>query len=171
MGYFDAITSGSFKTAPDGRQLFFPWGVIGHGYVIPTDAEYHRLRRQTKIYTAVSLALIIAVAMMQHFLWTLGVGGVLMAAYAAWAYVQMRRLQPTDERLSYRESLSTQAFLHNKVVLWAMEVVSILYVVTGLVILVVDPQSWLIALGSVVFFGACAVVFARMLMLRKRAAA
>ena len=97
MGYFDAITSGSFKTAPDGRQLFFPWGVIGHGYVIPTDAEYHRLRRQTKIYTAVSLALIIAVAMMQHFLWTLGVGGVLMAAYAAWAYVQMRRLQPTGE--------------------------------------------------------------------------
>lgn len=171
MGYFDAITSGSFKTMPDGRQLFFPWGVFGRGYAIPTVAEYVRLRRQVKINTAVSLVLIIAVAAMQRYLWTLGVGGALMIAYAAWAYVQMHSLQPTEERLSYRESLSTQAILHNKAVLWAMEVVSILYVATGLVILVVDPQSWFIALASIVFFGACAAVFARMLFLRKRAAA
>lgn len=171
MGYFDAITSAAFKTMPDGRRLYFPWGVLGRGYAIPTDAEYNRLRRQTKINSAVSLVLIIAVAMMQHIPWTLGVGGILTAAYAGWAYVQSRRLQPTDERLTYRESLSTQAILHNKVVLWMMEVVSILYVVTGLVMLFLDPQSWLIALTSIVFFGACAVIFARMLMLRKRAAA
>lgn len=171
MGYFDAISSGSFKTMPDGRRLFFPWGVFGRGYAIPTEAEYQRLRRQAKFSTVVSLVLIIAVAMMQQVLWTIGVGAVLMVAYAAWAYVQMRRLEPTDEKLSYRESLSTQAFLHNKVVLWTMEAVSMLYVALGLVILIVDPQSWLVALGSILFFGACAVVFARMLMLRGKAAA
>jgi Ca2+/Na+ antiporter len=171
MGYFDAISSGSFKTMPDGRRLFFPWGVFGRGYAIPTEAEYDGLRRQAKIYTGVSLVVIIAVAMMQHPLWTFGVGIALAVAYAGWAYVRMRHLEPTEEELSFRESLSTQAFLHNKVVLWTMEVVSILYVVTGLIILVVDPQSWLIALGSIVFFGACAVVFACMLTLRKRASA
>ena len=30
----DALTSGYFKTAPDGRKLFFPWGVLGRGYTI-----------------------------------------------------------------------------------------------------------------------------------------
>jgi hypothetical protein len=28
MGYFDALASASFKTAADGRRLFFPWGVL-----------------------------------------------------------------------------------------------------------------------------------------------
>jgi uncharacterized membrane protein len=73
--------------------------------------------------------------------------------------------------MSYQESLTMQALRHNKTVLWLMEAVSILYVATGLIIFVVDPQSWLIALSSIVFFGACAVIFARMLVLRKRAAA
>jgi Ca2+/Na+ antiporter len=171
MGYFDAITSGSFKTMPDGRRLFFPWGVLGHGYAVPTVAGYERLRRQVKINTAVSLVLIIAVAALQYYLWTFIVGGLLTAAYAGWAYVQTRSLQPTGERMSYQESLTMQALRHNKAVLWLMEAVSILYVATGLIILVVDPQSWLIALSSIVFFGACAAVFARMLVLRQRAAA
>ncbi len=35
MGYFDGLTSGSFKTAEDGRRLFFPWGVLGSGYALP----------------------------------------------------------------------------------------------------------------------------------------
>ncbi len=170
MGYFDAISSGSFKTLPDGRHLFFPFGIFSRGYVIPTEAEYQRLRRHAKIVTA-SVVLIIAVAMMQHLLWTIGVGVVLMIAGAAWAYLQTRSLQPSEERLSYRESLSTQAFLHNKVFLWVMEVFSVLYVVIGVIILAVDPQKWLTAVSAIVFFGACAVVFARMLIMRKRAAA
>ena len=45
MGYFDALTSGYFKTAPDGRKLFFPWGVLGRGYAIDSEQDYERLRR------------------------------------------------------------------------------------------------------------------------------
>jgi hypothetical protein len=39
MGYFDALTSNAFKTAPDGRKLFFPWGVLGRGYVLASGAS------------------------------------------------------------------------------------------------------------------------------------
>ena len=37
-GYFNALTSGYFKTGADGRKLFFPWGIFGSGYAIPSDA-------------------------------------------------------------------------------------------------------------------------------------
>jgi hypothetical protein len=45
------------------------------------------------------------------------------------------------------------------------------FVVLGLVILVVDPDNWPTALGSIVFFGLCAGFAARLLMLRRRAGA
>jgi hypothetical protein len=38
MGYFDVLTVGCFKTAQDERKLFFPWGILGRGYIIPSAA-------------------------------------------------------------------------------------------------------------------------------------
>lgn len=170
MGYFDAIASSSFKTLPDGRRLFFPWGVLGRGYAISSEAYYERLRRQVKTYTAVSLVIIIGVMTVQQYLWGFAAAGLLMVAYAGWASFQLRALQPTGERLSYRESLSTQAHLHNKTVLWLMEGVSLVYVAGGLIILRAQPDMWMVAVAVIVFFGACAVAIARMLILRSRQA-
>jgi hypothetical protein len=44
MGYFDGIAANYFKTDGEGRHVFFPWGILGSGYLVPTDAEYERLR-------------------------------------------------------------------------------------------------------------------------------
>ena len=52
-GYFDALISGYFKTARDGRKLFYPWGAMGRGYAIASDRDYERLRRRIKIYQVV----------------------------------------------------------------------------------------------------------------------
>ena len=61
-GYFNALVSGYFMPAADGRMLFFPWGVAGKGYIIPTQQEYERLHTQLMIYQVVSLIVIIALA-------------------------------------------------------------------------------------------------------------
>jgi hypothetical protein len=39
MGYFDALTAGSFKKGSDGRWLFF------RGYIIDSEQAYQTLRR------------------------------------------------------------------------------------------------------------------------------
>jgi len=44
MGYFEAIAASSFTTDSEGRHLFFPSGVLGKGYVVPTEHDYLRLR-------------------------------------------------------------------------------------------------------------------------------
>ena len=50
--------------------------------------------------------------------------------------------------------------------LWVLEISSIAFVIAGVVILVVDPDEWLVALASIGFFGMCTFVIGYMLATR-----
>jgi hypothetical protein len=100
MGYFDALTSGAFKTDKDGRRLFFPWGVLGRGYVLASERDYERLQRQIKIYIIVALVLIIGTGLLEAYIWSVIAVALLTAFYVVWAKYLLRGLQPSDERLS-----------------------------------------------------------------------
>jgi len=169
VGYFDALTSSYFKATPDGRRLFFPWGVMSRGYVIGSEQDYERLRGQLKIYTVVSLVLIIGSVAAAGFLWSLGVVALLILFYLCWLPYLLRRMQPSDERLSLTESMTSQARTHGVAMLWLLEIISVLFVVAGIFILIFDPREWLTGLASIIFFGLCAAMFTRMLILRRRA--
>jgi Ca2+/Na+ antiporter len=168
MGYFDALTSGAFKTAKDGRRLFFPWGVLGRGYDLASERDYERLQRQIKIYMIATLVLVIGTGVMEAYVWSVIAVALLIALYVVWAVYQLRRLPPADERLSLEESMTSQAVRHNAAVLWLMQIVSLVFVAAGILMLVLDPGNWLVALAATIFFGLCAAVFARMLILRSR---
>jgi hypothetical protein len=168
MGYFDALTSSYFKVAPDGRRLFFPWGVLGRGYVVASEQQYERLRQQLKIYAIVSLVLIVATVGVRYYIATLVIGAALMVFYAVWSRYLLSDLQATQERLSLHESLSAQARVHSTFGLWSLEIIALVFVIGGAFLLVADRDQWAIAAGCVVFFGACAAVFAYMLVLRGR---
>jgi uncharacterized membrane protein len=170
MGYFDALTSGYFKTAPDGRKLFFPWGVLGRGYAIDSEQDYERLRRQVKAYTIVSLVLIVGVTALQAYVGAVVIGALLIAFYLGWMRYLLRGLQASDERLSLQDSMTSQARAHSATGLWLLQIGALAFVALGIFILVDDPDNWLVALGSIVFFGLCAGFAARLLVLRRRAA-
>jgi hypothetical protein len=171
MGYFDALTSSYFKTGQDGRKLFFPWGVIGRGYVIPSEEHYERLRKPLKLYMIVSLTAIIGAAIAFNTLTTLALGGAFMVFYAVWSRQLLRGLSASDERLLLKESMTTQALTHGSFMLWTLQIASLLLVASGVTIFFIDPAQWPMALAVIVFFGFCAVFIARMLILRRRAAA
>ena|SRR5271165_4059187 len=166
MGYLDALTSSYFKTAQDGRKLFFPWGVLGRGYAIASEQDYKRLQRQVKVYTVISLVLIIGAVVLgsQRFLWPLLIGVVLF--YIVWTRYLLRGLQPSDERLS----LQDRAAALSTVSLWLLEIGTLACVGFGIIILVVDPGNWLLALPLIAFFGLFAAFYMRLLFLRRRAA-
>ena len=167
-GYFNALTAGYFKTGADGRKLFFPWGAMGRGYVIPSEQRYESMHRQLKIYMIASLVLIIAPIAAQFYITGFIIAAALMVFYVAWAPYLKRGLEPSEERMSMRDNMATQARIHNKGMLWAMEIMALVFVAGGILILIFDPKQWLIALGSTVFFGFCAIVIGRMIMLRRR---
>ena len=168
MGYFDGLTSGSFKTTEDGRRLFFPWGVLGGGYAIASEQDYQRLRTQVKAYMVVTLVLVIASGMYEPYRAPLAAAALLVCCYLGWMWRLLPRMERSDERLSMQESMTTQARAHGPVVLWALEIVSIIFVITGIAILVFDPGSRLTALFCTAFFGLCAAKIARLIVLRNR---
>jgi hypothetical protein len=170
MGYFDGLTSASFKTTPDGRQLFFPWGVLGSGYAIASEQDYLRLRQQVKGYMIVTLVLIIAAGSFGGYVVPIAVGALLMTLYLAWMWHLLRRLKTSGERMSLQESMTAQANASGAVVLWLLEIAALAFVGVGIFMLVVDPSQWPVALASIIFFGLCAAKIARMLVLRRRTA-
>ena len=168
MGYFDALTSSSFKTTEDGRWLFFPYGTLGRGYAIPSEEEYERLRRHVKAYMVVSLPLIVIAGNWKGSLGGAAILPVLIVPYILWAQFQCRRLHRTDEKLTLSESIAGQGRAHSTVGLWLLDVGALTFVGAGVLILLLDPRNWLVATGSVAFFGLCAVMFAGMLIGKRR---
>ena len=170
MGYFDGLTSGSFKTTREGRRFFFPWGVIGHGYEIASEQDYLRLRQQVKAYMVATLVLVIASGSYDPYLAPLATGALLGGFYVTWMWRVLPRLQRSDEKLSLQESMTSQAQAHGPVVLWLLEIVAILLFVASVLMMVFDPGSRLTGLACTVFFGFCLAKSTRLLMLKNRTA-
>lgn len=170
MGYFDGLTSSNFKTTADGRKLFFPWGVLGHGYIIaPEDGE--RLRKQLKISLMIGLALIIVSTFYHSTIGPLALGVVMFSVHVIWMKFVIRHLQRTEERMSWQESMTTQAGAYGLWMLWSLEIGSILLVFASIGAAVDDPDNRMMGICSAVFFGVCVAVITRMLWLRRRRAA
>lgn len=168
MGYFDALTSSAFKTTPDGRKLFFPWGALGRGYEIGPEQDYETLRRRIKLWTIVGLALILVTSQLLGFLASFIVTAAMLALYLGWMQFLLRSLRPSDERLTIWESMTTQARAQSPLLLWTCLIASIAFVVGSLFILIVTPDKWPVAIAGIVFFGVGAAVFGFMLVLRQQ---
>lgn len=168
MGYFDGLSAGQFKIAADGRKLFFPRGFWGRGYVVDSETEFQRLRRQMMIYQVVALVLVIAAAMPRQYnpYLAIAVAFVLIVSYFVWSRSLVAGLQPADDRLKFRETSAAQARAFGPFVLWSLEVVALAFVAVGFALLLTDPTSRLLAIVTIVFFGLCAACGAYLLVLR-----
>jgi hypothetical protein len=170
MGYFDALSSTCFKTAQDGRKLFFPWGVLGRGYVIESEQASKRIAHEIKIFMIVSLILVIGFGEFGFYQQSFVVAALLIGAYAVRAWYLIRRLPRSDERLSLKESTAAQARAHSALSLWLLEIAS-LVLGGGIWMFFGAPEKRLVAFAGIVLFGAGAALFAIQLVQRNRASA
>jgi hypothetical protein len=95
---------------------------------------------------------------------------LLIGFYSVWMRYLLRRLQPADESLTLRESVTAQAHAHSAAGLWLLEIIALVCVGSVILVFIIDPRNWLIALIGIFFFGLGAAKFAHMLVLRRRAA-
>jgi hypothetical protein len=168
MGYFDALVSGSFKTTADGRAVFFPFGVLGRGYEVGSERDHASLRFKVKAW--IIGGIIWAVGMLELLGTVPGLiaAAALLALYCTWTGYLTRGMRPSDERLSLRESFTAQARVQNPILLWAAEIAAIALLLVSFAMLAAEPENWLVAVFMIVVFGACAIAFGYMLVLRRR---
>jgi hypothetical protein len=168
MGYFDGLTSGNFKTALDGQKLFFPWGYLHRGYVLASERDAERLRRQLKTYYVVLIAAIIGTSMIRAFVVSAAVAALGIVVYAIWSRRQVAGLQPGGETMSFREGAVAQARAYGARKLWMMEACALLLAAAGVFMYVTDPTKRPMAILTLIFFGCCAVIIGYMLVIRGR---
>jgi len=168
MGYFEGLTSGSFKTTPDGRRLFFPWGVLGGGYSIESEEGYRRLRGQIKTYMVVSLTLIIGTNVIAGIIVCAVIAAALMTFYLGWMALLLPRLTFSGEKMSLEESMKSSAQAHGMIVLRLLQIGALVLTAGGILMLVTVSNHRLIGLFVIFFFGLCFAKFTRMLTLRQR---
>jgi NADH:ubiquinone oxidoreductase subunit 3 (subunit A) len=170
LGYIDGLTDALFKLDRDGKDIFYPHGILGKGYVLPNSAKKEEVRGFLKRFYLVSLLLILLTGSTVG--WAANV--ILIPPLLLWYYLRVKRLlkevMPTAEKLKFSEAASNSAKSHNLFTLWFLEVCSLLFVLSGLLILFIAPQKWFIGLMSVVFFGACAFSIGYMILARGRTA-
>lgn len=162
-----------FPRLPDGRIVFRPWGKFGGCYALDEAQRLLRGRVQAAFWAA---SLVVTVAAIQC-LSTKAVFAVVLPIEVAFQYllfaIYTRGLSRTEppaihgvaraqRRDLARARLREHSRLVGKPVLWLMLLGSLLFVLVGAVIAACGgPMDS--ALETMLFFGACSVLFARQL--------
>ena len=136
MGYFDGLASAIIKKDKDGNAVYYPWGVLGKGYVLPS-AE-----RETEIKNMVILfyQLFFGVFFVHLFLLKNAlIFALLVLALVIWFLVKSKQLTKdcpkSGEKLTLKEGYTNSAKAHNKTVLWILLVVAVIATLGGIALL------------------------------------
>ena len=136
MGYFDGLASGIIKKDKDNNPVYYPWGVLGKGYVLPS-AE-----RETEIKNMVILfyQLFFGVFFVHLFLLKNAlIFALLVLALVIWFLVKSKQLNKdcpkSGEKLTLKEGYTNSAKAHNKTVLWILLVVAVIATLGGIALL------------------------------------
>jgi len=176
MGFLDDLVNKAFQTDQDGRRIFHPV-LLSQGYIMQSEAEFQRIRKNLKIFWVIS------------FLWFLGLlplipvigsqgdlRGAILGVYffmpfEIWLYFQCRHLKRADEGLMFHERIVKRAAKVPIHLLLVYEIMSVGFVVAGILIIIGDWRHWLYSLASMVaigFFGYRGIIAAKMLMAKRQ---
>lgn len=159
MGFLDNQVRFKFKTAEDGRHVYFPWGVFGRGYIVPSEADRQRIGKQEKIGLACqmvgSLAILLLTGAPLAIL-------LLIHPYTIWQFSLYRHLERSEERLTIQEVTAKQARAMSYSIIWLLILLCFAFVFVGGLIFIYgvgqrDWQALLISILGIAFFGFCAI--------------
>ncbi|MDP2206923.1 MAG: hypothetical protein Q8K65_11515, partial [Alphaproteobacteria bacterium] len=161
MGLLDGLTDTAFRTDSAGRQVFYPWGSLGKGYVMRDVEHYQSMRSKIKWMYIIILPLLF----ISHSVFGIKGNLICLALYLIWHPAMLKYwtsgLEISSERMTAAETRGNSAKSHNRGTLIFFVIMSVVFVLLGL---------WLIANGyfwqgllSSIFFGGCGFMIALML--------
>lgn len=131
MEHFGGLTKAQFKTDERGRDLFYPWGVFGKGFVLDSPRKKEEIRQFIKFHTIASLSLFLFTAFTFNGFYAFG----LLPVLYFWYWYRMNRLldslETTSEKGGIREGYRVSAQSYDVGVLWFYEVSFVLLVMAG----------------------------------------
>ncbi len=166
MGYFEGLADASFKQDSNGNNVFYPWGVLGKGRVLPDEATKLKLRKIVIRYYQILLPVAVLLGILR--LWLPAVLALTLLTLGFYLYVNLitKDCPICTEKLTLKESYRNSAKSHNTIMLWLFLLVSLLFVLGGIWLFL--KGRLFIGLGSVVLFGLCSAVIILMLKVKHK---
>lgn len=165
MGYFAGLADASFKEDSNGNSVFYAWGVLGKGRVLPDEATKIKLRKFVIRYYQIMLPIAILLGIFRLWLPAILVLTLLTLGFYLYVNKLTKDCPICTEKLTLKESYKNSANSHNTLMLWFMLLVSLLFVASGIWMFL--KGRLFVGLGSVVFFGLCSAVFIFMLKVKR----
>lgn len=171
MGYFEGLTNSVFKKDQSGNTLFFPWGVLGRGRVLPDESAEAKVRAFVSRYYKVSLPTMIGIGVIMGWMWAIA----LVPFFGAWFYFGSKSLVSdypySEDKLTLKEGYSNSAAAHNKVTLWLLFICSVSFTLAGIffVSVATTPGKLTMRVLATLLFGACSVAIGYMLKVKRNA--
>ena len=101
MGYFDAITSKSFKSDADGNTVFFPYGILGKGRVVADLDSTEQVKKFLVLFYVVGFGTIF-LGSIAGFIWMILAAPFLFLWYDLGIKKILKDASISDSRLSIR---------------------------------------------------------------------
>jgi len=155
MGYFDGLTDASFKKDASGKIIFYPWGVLGGGYVVESETQHAQIRGFIKKTYMVMIPAIILIQITLGYLVNVAILPLFLLWFIFMLNKRTKTMTRSSEKMKITEAYQISAKSHNLPTLIICEFMCFGFVSAGIWICI-KRQQLLIGLGAVVFFGLCA---------------
>ena len=169
MNFIKTLSQGLFSPGIDGRIAFFPWGVMGHGYIIEDAALLTKTKIFAFIFYIIAIPLTVAFAVMK---WWILLGIVIAAAavlYWVAVFFLTRGLPRSELGTDITRDQREQAMALKMGTMRALWWCCIFFAGCSLLVLMFgrDIQERLIGGGGIILFGVGIVMFRRMMDIRR----
>jgi hypothetical protein len=166
MDYFDGMTDGKFKTDVQGRPIFYPWGALGRGYVLPDDSKKKEIRRFVKLCCVAFWPLMAGTAIFIGWRFSLIMLFLILLYYHFEITKFLKGIPVVGERLTFKEKYANSARSHNLGTLWMVAIFSALFFLSSIAIFLRNKDARLFGLACVIFFGASTLAHGFMIKLK-----
>jgi hypothetical protein len=99
MGFLSSFSDGMTKTDSYGRRVFFPFGMMGRGRILPDQLTERRLRRFVAVSAILLIVVSIILSRVVNLWWGLALAIVGASAMQVYLYAQIRGFPISDTRL------------------------------------------------------------------------
>jgi hypothetical protein len=167
MGYLNGLVSANFKTDKNSRVVYFPWGVLGKGHVLPDKFAEIRIRRFLRFYYTTAL-IVICLSALFSLVWPCLIGII----FAVWFYVEIRHMVSdfpcSDSNITAAEVYTKSAQSHSKGQLLLLLGCCILFTIAGILFANHAKSTGEVVQGiwASAFFGSCGIVILYMLTVK-----
>ncbi len=193
MKFLDSFVNQSFQKDDDGNELFFPWGVLGKGYVLDSLEIKQKIQKFIRLYFGVTFLFLVlwVIAIKPYsyivtqinrssvsdsvntFLWVeLPILFIFMLGSLFWWYIGIhpliKKLPTTTVMFELIESQRASAKALYPVILWSGAIGSLFFLLTGIFFLLQGGRPVAFGWLLIIFFGLTTLACAYKIILGKK---